>query len=32
VELPRHSHAGPHYAELSLPFLRRAATAEGSTR
>ncbi|MEU2784585.1 sugar phosphate isomerase/epimerase family protein [Streptomyces sp. NPDC007110] len=28
VELPRHSHAGPHHAELSLPFLRRAeATA-----
>ncbi|MEU6178930.1 sugar phosphate isomerase/epimerase family protein [Streptomyces coeruleorubidus] len=24
VELPRHSHAGPHYAELSLPFLRHA--------
>ncbi|MGI5379443.1 sugar phosphate isomerase/epimerase family protein [Streptomyces sp. CA-251387] len=24
VELPRHSHAGPHFAELSLPFLRRA--------
>ncbi|MFF4760804.1 sugar phosphate isomerase/epimerase family protein [Streptomyces sp. NPDC001292] len=31
VELPRHSHAGPHYAELSLPFLRRAATAAAST-
>ncbi|MDF3149773.1 MULTISPECIES: sugar phosphate isomerase/epimerase family protein [unclassified Streptomyces] len=31
VELPRHSHAGPHFAELSLPFLRRAeATATGS--
>ncbi|MFI5796730.1 sugar phosphate isomerase/epimerase family protein [Streptomyces sp. NPDC051677] len=27
VELPRHSHAGPHYAELSLPFLRRVQTA-----
>ncbi|MEV1067458.1 sugar phosphate isomerase/epimerase family protein [Streptomyces sp. NPDC050263] len=27
VELPRHSHAGPHYAELSLPFLRRAAAS-----
>ncbi|MEH0574247.1 MULTISPECIES: sugar phosphate isomerase/epimerase family protein [Streptomyces] len=27
VELPRHSHAGPHYAELSLPFLRRAQAA-----
>ncbi|MER6458656.1 sugar phosphate isomerase/epimerase family protein [Streptomyces sp900105245] len=25
VELPRHSHAGPHHAETSLPFLRRAA-------
>jgi hypothetical protein len=24
VELPRHSHAGPHYAGLSLPFLRHA--------
>ncbi|MER6685239.1 sugar phosphate isomerase/epimerase family protein [Streptomyces olivaceoviridis] len=37
VELPRHSHAGPHHAATSLPFLRRAtartpATAhEGST-
>ncbi|MFI1293463.1 sugar phosphate isomerase/epimerase family protein [Streptomyces sp. NPDC020792] len=31
VELPRHSHAGPYYAELSLPFLRRAATAAAST-
>ncbi|MFI6010861.1 sugar phosphate isomerase/epimerase family protein [Streptomyces sp. NPDC051243] len=31
VELPRHSHAGPHFAELSLPFLRRAeATATGT--
>ncbi|MFD5426481.1 sugar phosphate isomerase/epimerase family protein [Streptomyces sp. NPDC127084] len=27
VELPRHSHAGPHFAELSLPFLRTAAAA-----
>ncbi|WP_328484434.1 sugar phosphate isomerase/epimerase [Streptomyces sp. NBC_00377] len=27
VELPRHSHAGPHHAEASLPFLRRAAAA-----
>lgn len=27
VELPRHSHAGPHYAEASLPFLRRAAAS-----
>lgn len=25
VELPRHSHAGPHLAEQSLPFLHRAA-------
>ncbi|WP_245873960.1 sugar phosphate isomerase/epimerase family protein, partial [Streptomyces phaeoluteigriseus] len=25
VELPRHSHAGPRQAELSLPFLHRAA-------
>ncbi|MFF2379293.1 sugar phosphate isomerase/epimerase family protein [Streptomyces sp. NPDC058108] len=36
VELPRHSHAGPHFAETSLPFLHRAArtvpgSAEGST-
>ncbi|MEU4037524.1 sugar phosphate isomerase/epimerase family protein [Streptomyces collinus] len=38
VELPRHSHAGPHHAERSLPFLRRAAATgiqapvpEGST-
>ncbi|MER5297629.1 sugar phosphate isomerase/epimerase family protein [Streptomyces pharetrae] len=32
VELPRHSHAGPHFAELSLPFLRHAApTPQGST-
>jgi len=27
VELPRHSHAGPHHAERSLPFLHRAARA-----
>ncbi|GAA2357234.1 sugar phosphate isomerase/epimerase family protein [Streptomyces cuspidosporus] len=27
VELPRHSHAGPHHARTSLPFLRRAAAA-----
>ncbi|AKZ59317.1 Sugar phosphate isomerase/epimerase [Streptomyces ambofaciens ATCC 23877] len=27
VELPRHSHAGPHFAEVSLPFLRGAAAA-----
>ncbi|MFJ4578749.1 sugar phosphate isomerase/epimerase family protein [Streptomyces echinatus] len=27
VELPRHSHAGPHHAQTSLPFLRRAAAA-----
>lgn len=36
VELPRHSHAGPHFAEQSLPFLHRATRAipdgaEGST-
>lgn len=32
VELPRHSHAGPHFAELSLPFLRSAeATATRSS-
>ncbi|MEU6543065.1 sugar phosphate isomerase/epimerase family protein [Streptomyces sp. NPDC046859] len=31
IELPRHSHAGPHHAALSLPFLRRAeATALAS--
>ncbi|MFF3846272.1 sugar phosphate isomerase/epimerase family protein [Streptomyces sp. NPDC002328] len=24
VELPRHSHAGPHHAALSLPYLHRA--------
>jgi sugar phosphate isomerase/epimerase len=27
VELPRHSHAGPHFAGRSLPFLHRAARA-----
>jgi len=27
VELPRHSHAGPRFAQQSLPFLRRAAPA-----
>ncbi|MFG3151971.1 sugar phosphate isomerase/epimerase family protein [Streptomyces sp. NPDC048219] len=32
VELPRHSHAGPHFAERSLPFLRRAAAAAPTTR
>ncbi|MFE2040755.1 sugar phosphate isomerase/epimerase family protein [Streptomyces sp. NPDC059477] len=33
VELPRHSHAGPHFAELSLPFLRQAAPSpQGSPR
>ncbi|MEU7468600.1 sugar phosphate isomerase/epimerase family protein [Streptomyces sp. NPDC044984] len=26
VELPRHSHAGPHFAAHSLPFLRHAAS------
>ncbi|MFJ1968435.1 sugar phosphate isomerase/epimerase family protein [Streptomyces sp. NPDC087903] len=31
VELPRHSHAGPHHAARSLPFLRRAATAGTAT-
>ncbi|MFE5394657.1 sugar phosphate isomerase/epimerase family protein [Streptomyces sp. NPDC056568] len=31
VELPRHSHAGPRFAELSLPFLRGAATADPRT-
>lgn len=32
VELPRHSHAGPDQAAVSLPFLRRAAAvAQGST-
>ncbi|MDL5204798.1 sugar phosphate isomerase/epimerase family protein [Streptomyces sp. ALI-76-A] len=32
VELPRHSHAGPHFAALSLPFLRQAAApSQGST-
>ncbi|WP_234343183.1 TIM barrel protein [Streptomyces fulvoviolaceus] len=30
VELPRHSHAGPHFAELSLPFLHHA-TATAAT-
>jgi sugar phosphate isomerase/epimerase len=25
VELPRHSHAGPYFAEISLPFLHQAA-------
>ncbi|MGW1541398.1 sugar phosphate isomerase/epimerase family protein [Streptomyces sp. NPDC002309] len=29
VELPRHSHAGPHYAAASLPFLRAAAPSDG---
>ncbi|MBG0851163.1 TIM barrel protein [Streptomyces spinoverrucosus] len=29
VELPRHSHAGPHHAALSLPFLRTAAPPNG---
>ncbi|MEV6834038.1 sugar phosphate isomerase/epimerase family protein [Streptomyces sp. NPDC051133] len=30
VELPRHSHAGPHHAATSLPFLRRATAARPS--
>ncbi|MFD7433766.1 sugar phosphate isomerase/epimerase family protein [Streptomyces sp. NPDC059861] len=29
VELPRHSHAGPHHAGLALPFLRAAAPPDG---
>ncbi|MEU4145647.1 sugar phosphate isomerase/epimerase family protein [Streptomyces parvulus] len=32
VELPRHSHAGPHFAEHSLPFLRRAAATSPTNR
>ncbi|PAZ17417.1 xylose isomerase [Streptomyces sp. SA15] len=32
VELPRHSHAGPHFAALSLPFLRRAAATAAASR
>ncbi|MFV0132697.1 sugar phosphate isomerase/epimerase family protein [Streptomyces sp. HMX87] len=31
VELPRHSHAGPLFAERSLPFLRQAAAAAART-
>lgn len=31
VELPRHSHAGPHFAEHSLPFLRNAEAAATRT-
>ncbi|MGW9396386.1 sugar phosphate isomerase/epimerase family protein [Streptomyces sp. NPDC055642] len=31
VELPRHSHAGPHFAARSLPFLRRAARSADTT-
>lgn len=31
VELPRHSHAGPHHAEASLPFLRHAAASVQAT-
>jgi sugar phosphate isomerase/epimerase len=30
VELPRHSHAGPHHAELSLPFLQHASGQHAS--
>ncbi|MFJ8357866.1 sugar phosphate isomerase/epimerase family protein [Streptomyces sp. NPDC093984] len=32
VELPRHSHAGPHFAAVSLPFLRTAAAASTGRR
>ncbi|MFE9772125.1 sugar phosphate isomerase/epimerase family protein [Streptomyces sp. NPDC005931] len=32
VELPRHSHAGPHFAAHSLPFLRRAAARSATAR
>ncbi|MBE8476336.1 sugar phosphate isomerase/epimerase family protein [Streptomyces justiciae] len=31
VELPRHSHAGPHHAEQSLPFLHAAAAPTASS-
>ncbi|MEU6572507.1 sugar phosphate isomerase/epimerase family protein [Streptomyces sp. NPDC046805] len=31
VELPRHSHAGPHHAALSLPFLRHSAPSDTSS-
>ncbi|MFJ9667969.1 sugar phosphate isomerase/epimerase family protein [Streptomyces sp. NPDC101219] len=31
VELPRHSHAGPHFAAHSLPFLRAAAPPRAGT-
>ncbi|MGP4087809.1 sugar phosphate isomerase/epimerase family protein [Streptomyces sp. KR55] len=31
VELPRHSHAGPHFAAHSLPFLRNAAPTRPGT-
>ncbi|WP_409468380.1 sugar phosphate isomerase/epimerase family protein [Streptomyces sp. HC307] len=31
VELPHHSHAGPHFAEHSLPFLRNAAPTRPGT-
>ncbi|MEW2288864.1 sugar phosphate isomerase/epimerase family protein [Streptomyces sp. NPDC047841] len=31
VELPRHSHAGPHHAAASLPFLRRASARTPAT-
>ncbi|MDG9715831.1 sugar phosphate isomerase/epimerase [Streptomyces sp. DH24] len=31
VELPRHSHAGPHHATRSLPFLRAAAHLAATT-
>ncbi|GHJ99432.1 sugar phosphate isomerase/epimerase family protein [Streptomyces sp. NPDC003753] len=32
VELPRHSHAGPHFAAISLPFLRTAAASSTGRR
>ncbi len=32
VELPRHSHAGPHFAAQSLPFLHRAALGDPRRR
>ncbi|MGW5664708.1 sugar phosphate isomerase/epimerase family protein [Streptomyces sp. NPDC003758] len=32
VELPRHSHAGPHFAAISLPFLHTAAASSTGRR